>query len=294
MVATAAIETLLCTQRLPVGLGYAQAQTQPLHGQVLRTQHRPRPGRAERELCARVLAGGSPGDRWRAQFPADSVDNPARTDPAMTSGARPDFGDRTHLIAQAHTHDVMQSPAGPGKLRTYLGIAPGVGKTYAMLRDARARRRSGTEHRRCPLGAARAPGDRCSARRPRSAPCPYGHLPERQLSRTSPSCGNSRSSGSMNPFPIRSRRSPPPTTSAGRRRPWSSLSVWRGHPPTNGSSVTPPISPGSPMPGSKRCMSRRSTISTGRRGRGWRRTAGCSANWAGHCVWSGPTILLPV
>ena len=39
----------------------------------------------------------------------------------------------------------MQSPAGPGKLRTYLGIAPGVGKTYAMLRDARARRRSGTD-----------------------------------------------------------------------------------------------------------------------------------------------------
>jgi two-component system, OmpR family, sensor histidine kinase KdpD len=41
-------------------------------------------------------------------------------DPAMTSGAR-------------------------GKLRTYLGIAPGVGKTYTMLRDARARRRAGTD-----------------------------------------------------------------------------------------------------------------------------------------------------
>ena len=38
----------------------------------------------------------------------------------------------------------MLSPAG-GKLRTYLGIAPGVGKRYAMLRDARARRRSGTD-----------------------------------------------------------------------------------------------------------------------------------------------------
>jgi two-component system, OmpR family, sensor histidine kinase KdpD len=45
-------------------------------------------------------------------------------DPTMTSDARP----------------------GPrGKLRIYLGIAPGVGKTYAMLRDARARRRSGTD-----------------------------------------------------------------------------------------------------------------------------------------------------
>jgi two-component system sensor histidine kinase KdpD len=32
-----------------------------------------------------------------------------------------------------------------GKLRTYLGIAPGVGKTYTMLRDARARRRAGAD-----------------------------------------------------------------------------------------------------------------------------------------------------
>src|ERR1035438_9588180 len=32
-----------------------------------------------------------------------------------------------------------------GGLRTYLGIAPGVGKTYAMLRDARARRRAGVD-----------------------------------------------------------------------------------------------------------------------------------------------------
>jgi two-component system sensor histidine kinase KdpD len=32
-----------------------------------------------------------------------------------------------------------------GRLRTYLGIAPGVGKTYEMLRDARVRRRSGVD-----------------------------------------------------------------------------------------------------------------------------------------------------
>jgi two-component system, OmpR family, sensor histidine kinase KdpD len=42
-------------------------------------------------------------------------------DPAMTSGAR------------------------PGTLRTYLGIAPGVGKTYEMLRDGRARQRAGAD-----------------------------------------------------------------------------------------------------------------------------------------------------
>ncbi|HXO25318.1 MAG TPA: histidine kinase, partial [Streptosporangiaceae bacterium] len=34
---------------------------------------------------------------------------------------------------------------GGGTLRTYLGIAPGVGKTYEMLRDARARRRAGVD-----------------------------------------------------------------------------------------------------------------------------------------------------
>ncbi len=47
----------------------------------------------------------------------------------MTSGTRPAHEDSTDR----------------GTLRTYLGIAPGVGKTYAMLRDARARRRSGAE-----------------------------------------------------------------------------------------------------------------------------------------------------
>src|SRR5260370_39616249 len=66
-------------------------------------------------------------------------------DPAMTSGTRPGLEDHMSLIAQASTHDGMQSPADLGKLRTYLGIAPGVGKTYATLRDARARRRSGTD-----------------------------------------------------------------------------------------------------------------------------------------------------
>src|SRR5208282_1807986 len=66
-------------------------------------------------------------------------------DPAMTGGTQPDLGDRAQLIAQAHAPDAIQSPAGRGKLRTYLGIAPGVGKTYAMLRDARARGRSGTD-----------------------------------------------------------------------------------------------------------------------------------------------------
>ena len=66
-------------------------------------------------------------------------------DAALTSGARPALEEPADPSAQASAHDAIQSPAGRGKLRTYLGIAPGVGKTYAMLRDARARQRSGTD-----------------------------------------------------------------------------------------------------------------------------------------------------
>jgi two-component system sensor histidine kinase KdpD len=39
----------------------------------------------------------------------------------------------------------MEAAAERGKLLTYLGIAPGVGKTYSMLRDARAKRKAGAE-----------------------------------------------------------------------------------------------------------------------------------------------------
>ena len=47
----------------------------------------------------------------------------------MNSGTRPGQQDRPDLIAQARISDAMQSQAGRGKLRTYLGIGPGVGKT---------------------------------------------------------------------------------------------------------------------------------------------------------------------
>jgi two-component system sensor histidine kinase KdpD len=65
-------------------------------------------------------------------------------DPTMTSGARPGREDRPDPIARAGSRPA-DSLAVRGTLRTYLGIAPGVGKTYAMLRDARARRRAGTD-----------------------------------------------------------------------------------------------------------------------------------------------------
>ena len=63
----------------------------------------------------------------------------------MTNGAPCDPGDRADVTVQASAHDAMESRSDSGRLRTYLGIAPGVGKTYAMLRDGRARRRSGVD-----------------------------------------------------------------------------------------------------------------------------------------------------
>src|ERR1700757_4483926 len=65
-------------------------------------------------------------------------------DPTMTSSARSGREDRPDPIARAGSRQA-DSLAVRGKLRTYLGIAPGVGKTYAMLRDGRARRRSGAD-----------------------------------------------------------------------------------------------------------------------------------------------------
>jgi two-component system sensor histidine kinase KdpD len=65
-------------------------------------------------------------------------------DPTMTSCARPGREDRPDPSARAGSRQA-DSLAVRGTLRTYLGIAPGVGKTYAMLRDARARRRAGTD-----------------------------------------------------------------------------------------------------------------------------------------------------
>lgn len=63
----------------------------------------------------------------------------------MTSGALPGLEDRPDPAAEDCADDVMEPLANEGRLRTYLGIAPGVGKTYAMLRDARAQRRSGVD-----------------------------------------------------------------------------------------------------------------------------------------------------
>ena len=63
----------------------------------------------------------------------------------MTSGVPPGSEDRPDLIAAAPIEGATQARTASGELRTYLGIAPGVGKTYAMLRDGRAQRRCGVD-----------------------------------------------------------------------------------------------------------------------------------------------------
>ena len=63
----------------------------------------------------------------------------------MTNSVLPDLEDLPDLIAEASMQGTTESRATRGKLRTYLGIAPGVGKTYAMLRDGRAQRRAGAD-----------------------------------------------------------------------------------------------------------------------------------------------------
>jgi two-component system, OmpR family, sensor histidine kinase KdpD len=63
----------------------------------------------------------------------------------MTSGVMPSLDGGADRSAPAQLEVGMESPTGKGKLHTYLGIAPGVGKTYEMLRDARALRRDGVD-----------------------------------------------------------------------------------------------------------------------------------------------------
>src|SRR3984957_347083 len=64
---------------------------------------------------------------------------------ASASGAAASLTLSTVQPAMWHCARMSEWMPGGGTLRTYLGIAPGVGKTYEMLRDARARRRAGVD-----------------------------------------------------------------------------------------------------------------------------------------------------
>ncbi|MCZ0962914.1 sensor histidine kinase [Paracoccus benzoatiresistens] len=59
----------------------------------------------------------------------------------MTDDARPD---PEQFLAEAHA-EAGSAAAGRGRLKIFLGASPGVGKTYAMLEEAAARARAGTD-----------------------------------------------------------------------------------------------------------------------------------------------------
>src|SRR3954454_13069209 len=60
----------------------------------------------------------------------------------MSEKGRPD---PDALLARIQREQRESHESGRGQLRIYLGAFPGVGKTYAMLNEARRRRRYGEE-----------------------------------------------------------------------------------------------------------------------------------------------------
>ena len=234
-------------------------------------------------------------------------------------------------------------PCARGELRTYPGIAPGAGKTYAMLRDGRARRRGGVDgvvafwqrHGRA-AAAAEAAGLEVltgtvtcrgvNVTEPDVAAVPDRHpalalvdelaranLPGARHPKRWQDAGELLDSGidacaALNvasiesPGPLVSRVTgvPRPSRCQARsygpaRSSWSTLPRRRcaagwpgGWSSPQAGRITPPGWPGCPAPGCRACTSGLSTTWTGRPGRGWRRTGGCSASCTGRWPRSRP------
>ena len=109
---------------------------------------------------------------------------------------------------------------GRGRLKIFLGAAPGVGKTYAMLQAARTARDGGRGRGHRPRRDPRTPGNGGAARKA-SRSCPVSQFPiAAGWCRSSISTPRSRaslsSSSSMN-TPTPTRRQPPSETMAGYR-----------------------------------------------------------------------------
>ena len=60
----------------------------------------------------------------------------------MSDAPRPD---PERFLAEANAEAGVTTAAGRGRLKIFLGASPGVGKTYAMLEEAGARARAGTD-----------------------------------------------------------------------------------------------------------------------------------------------------
>ena len=73
-----------------------------------------------------------------------------------------------------------RAATGRGRLRVYLGMAPGVGKTYRMLEEGHRRLERGTDLVVGLRRGARPAAHGGAARRPRNRPAPAGRLPRRR------------------------------------------------------------------------------------------------------------------
>ena len=102
-----------------------------------------------------------------------------RDEPIMSDPERDAFDVRPtadEMLARIRA----ETPSGRGRLRVYLGMAPGVGKTYRMLEEGHRRVARGTD---LVVGFVEAHGrprhDR-AARRPRDRPAPADRVPRRR------------------------------------------------------------------------------------------------------------------
>ena len=135
--------------------------------QLVERAHRgplPRPARR----AARERAGAQPGaGSRRATLGMAAACEPEQPDAAMADQRR-DLDQRPSPEALLDAARREESRAG--RLKIFVGAAPGVGKTYEMLQTARAEAKDGVRRRRRRGRDARPQGDRGAARRPRGPP----------------------------------------------------------------------------------------------------------------------------
>ena len=99
------------------------------------------PGGAISDRRALIRAGQGPGSRRRLLAPPRPGAATARAGGVIPGASSGPGSELTEL--RTWFGGSMPGVAGGGSLRTYLGIAPGVGKTFAMLAEGRRRAESG-------------------------------------------------------------------------------------------------------------------------------------------------------
>ena len=227
---------------------------------------RPRPGRPggrrqRPRACRGAGAGGRPHPGAVARVPGRTAGQRARAQPRGAGRGQPDERARPRRVPTRGDNRLMSR----GVLRVYLGAAPGVGKTVAMLSEARRRRERGTD---VVIGVCETHGRAYTA----------GHD------------GRTRAGPPARGRPTAAR----PRRSSTSRRSWRAP---RGRPGRRARPHQRPREPSTPSAGrtSRTCSSpgstssRRSTSSTSSRSTTWsRRSPGCASRRPCPTRWSGP------